>query len=77
MCSAPDGNAAVAITATLAGYEPLREEIQPRPGKSRRLVLRLRRKKVITNSVGMTLVLIPAGEFMMGSPEEGGSFETP
>ena len=26
-------------------------------------------EKVITNSVGMKLVLIPAGEFMMGSPE--------
>jgi len=27
-------------------------------------------KKVITNSVGMKLVLIPAGEFMMGSSED-------
>ena len=25
--------------------------------------------KTITNSIGMKLVLIPAGEFMMGSPE--------
>jgi len=33
---------------------------------------------LITNSIGMKMVLIPAGEFMMGSPEgEGGTLERP
>jgi formylglycine-generating enzyme required for sulfatase activity len=37
-----------------------------------------RAQKVITNSIGMKLVLIPAGEFLMGSPQgEGESDEHP
>jgi formylglycine-generating enzyme required for sulfatase activity len=35
-------------------------------------------RETITNSIGMKLALIPAGDFMMGSPEgEGGSEEHP
>ncbi len=39
--------------------EPSRPQTQPAPSG----------QKVITNSIGMKLKLIPAGEFMMGSPE--------
>ena len=35
---------------------PLASGVKPRP--------------VTTNSIGMTLKLIPAGEFMMGSPDD-------
>ncbi|NQT17376.1 MAG: hypothetical protein HQ582_31770 [Planctomycetes bacterium] len=30
----------------------------------------------VTNSIGMTLVLIPAGEFLMGSPDPVGTKPT-
>ena len=33
----PDGQARVTLVATLAGYETLVEELQPKPGESRRL----------------------------------------
>jgi formylglycine-generating enzyme required for sulfatase activity len=35
------------------------------------------REKVVTNSIGMKLVLIPAGEFMMGSPDSDVKAEKP
>ena len=35
------------------------------------------REEVITNSIGMKLVLIPAGEFMMGSPDSDVKAEKP
>ena len=38
----PDGQAKVTVVATLAGYETLMQEIQPQPGESGRLALKLK-----------------------------------
>jgi formylglycine-generating enzyme len=66
----PDGQKAL-LVAVKAGYKTLEQEIQPKPGESRHLTLELEvfREPVITNSVGMKLILIPSGEFKMGSGE--------
>ena len=114
----PDGREKVTVIARLAGHKTLVEELQPKPGESRSLALRLIEKRpaeadeetlpelggrskrirppsaiapfdektaqqyqsgwaayldvpvVQTNSIGMKLVLIPPGEFQMGSPKE-------
>jgi len=75
----PDGKEQVLVTARLPGYEPSEEQLQPRPGESGRIEFHLKPtppaeplqpgREVITNSIGMKLKLIPAGEFSMGSPE--------
>ena len=38
----PDGQTKVTVVATLAGYETLVQELQPRPGESGRLARRLK-----------------------------------
>jgi formylglycine-generating enzyme required for sulfatase activity len=77
-CPEPDGRAKVVLAAALPGYEGVTHELTPKAGDSGQIVLRLKRSqpdtaKEITNSIGMKLVLIPAGEFLMGSPDSDGT----
>lgn len=80
----PDGQAKVLLVAMKPGFKTLEKEIEPRPGEVRSLALELERvpepkpapveppsgpPRETINSIGMKLVLIPAGEFMMGSSE--------
>jgi len=65
------------VVATWEGYEPLQQELQPRAGELGRLTLRLKAsattpedsQKAMLNCLGMKLVLIQPGEFLMGSPD--------
>ncbi len=64
--------------------QPLPEEAAPRSGSAPDGIAQVQRTMAelpaaITNSIGMKLALIPAGEFMMGSPdsEKGSATEGP
>ena len=67
------------LTLSLPGYETLKEElvIHPVLPKLRTFRLAKTRKaeppREFTNSIGMKFVRIPAGKFLMGSPEGEGS----
>ncbi len=115
----PDGQAKVTVVATLAGYEPLSQELQPKSGELNRLTLRLKASATkppettavapppnksapdisplpalkpvpsdkqketsvdLGNGIKLEMVSIPAGEFMMGSPDadgNAGNYEKP
>ena len=68
----PDGETTLEITAELARHESITQTLLPRPGEIDELVFHLKPElpENITNDVGMEFKLIPAGEFLMGSPED-------
>jgi len=64
------------VEVSKEGYETEKRWVILAPGEDRQLFIRLEKYKewedsgpVFTNTVGMTFVRIPAGSFVMGSPE--------
>jgi formylglycine-generating enzyme required for sulfatase activity len=56
------------IEVSLKDYEPQDRWIDLGAGEEKRVNFELTPPKVITNSLGMKFMLIPAGKFVMGSP---------
>lgn len=59
------------IEVTHPGYETYKEWVELASGEERRVDVRLKEiqpARLFTNSIGMEFMLIPAGDFMMGSP---------
>jgi formylglycine-generating enzyme required for sulfatase activity len=68
----------VAGLPVLASLDRLKIRIPERPVPPSRPSLGGLKLEKVTNSIGMKLTLIPAGEFLMGSPEgEGEGYEHP
>jgi formylglycine-generating enzyme required for sulfatase activity len=65
----PDGETRLVLVAVLEGYEHQQLELQPVPGETESVAITMSRLPTITNSIGMRLQLIPAGEFLMGSAD--------
>jgi formylglycine-generating enzyme required for sulfatase activity/predicted Ser/Thr protein kinase len=58
------------LELSLPEYAPQDKWIEIGPGEEKRINFKLEfKKKVITNRVGMKFILIPAGRFLMGSPD--------
>jgi formylglycine-generating enzyme required for sulfatase activity len=64
----PEEYAEVELVASLSGYRDERVRLRPEPGQSQERTIRLL-ATTMTNSIGMRFQLIPAGEFLMGSPD--------
>jgi formylglycine-generating enzyme required for sulfatase activity len=77
----PDGKKKITLLATKTGYRSDERVLQPAVGESTPLTFHLQAAATVNagptlvNSLDMKFVLIPAGEFLMGSPES--IWETP